>query len=140
MKDTVDKIFEETYILNKYRRKKMKKYKVWDCKIVIAGDSDTPSGFDAPPRRAAENIIEDYGFEVLANFSGWGGELDKHQLEIVNRDAGSKGGYEDVEIELEDETFMELAKMAHERDVTFNSLCNTMIKETLENLEAKKEA
>lgn len=62
------------------------KYKVWNCKIVIAGDSNTPLGFDSPPRMAAENAIEKAGFKVISNFSGWGGELDDVELEIVDRD------------------------------------------------------
>lgn len=140
MKDTVNKIFEDTYILNKYRRKKMEKYKVWDCKIVIAGDSDTPSGFDSPPRMAAEHAVESAGFEVLANFSGWGGKLDEDHIAILERMYEEKNKFEEVEIELEDEAFMALAKMAHEKDITFNELCNIVIKEKIEELESKKEA
>ena len=63
----------------------MSKYKVWDCKIVIDGDSDTPSGFDSPPRMAAENAIERAGFRVISNFSGWGGELIPEEEECVDR-------------------------------------------------------
>ena len=62
-----------------------KEYKVWDCKIVIAGDSDTPSGFDSPPRMAAEKAIEDAGFKVIANFSGWAGSLTEDEKETVER-------------------------------------------------------
>lgn len=65
----------------------MKEYKVWECKIVIARDSKTPLGFDSTPRMAAQNAIEKAGFEVISNFSGWGGKLDDIELDIVNRDA-----------------------------------------------------
>ncbi len=138
MKETVDKIFDDTYILNRYRRKNMKHYKVWDCKIVIAGDSDTPMGFDSPPRIAAEQAVEDAGFEVLANFSGWGGTLSKIEYDIVEEN--EKDNRENVEIDLDDKTFMELSKMAHERDITLNQLCNDIIKEMIDGLEVKKEA
>ena len=57
-----------------------KNYKVWTCKIVISADSELPSGFDFPPRMAAEQAIESEGFTVLMNSSGWGGELDEYDL------------------------------------------------------------
>jgi hypothetical protein len=41
---------------------KPKKYKVWDCKIVIDGNSKLPDGFDAVPRMAAQRAIEQAGF------------------------------------------------------------------------------
>lgn len=69
-----------------------KKYKVWTCKIVIA-DEETPSGFDSPPRMAAQEAIEAAGFEVLMNASGWGGTLTKADMEHINE---PKGKYPDV--------------------------------------------
>jgi len=60
------------------------KYKVWTCKIVVAGDSELPSGFDSPPRMAAEAAIEAAGFTVLMNASGWGGELDEHDIKYLS--------------------------------------------------------
>jgi len=113
----------------------MKDYKVWDCKIVIAGDSNTPMGFDAPPRRAAQKAIEDAGFEVLSNASGWGGTIDKYQrIELDGDD-----GMENVEVEFEDEDFIALAKMAHEKDITFNMLITEMLTSYIDEQEAKKE-
>ena len=62
-----------------------KTYKVWTCKIIIPGGSATPDGFDSPPRMAAEKAIEDAGFEVLINSSGWGGCLDEHDIAELER-------------------------------------------------------
>ena len=50
------------------------KNKIWDCKIIVSGDSKLPNGFDAPPRRAAINAIENSGIDILSCSSGWGGE------------------------------------------------------------------
>lgn len=38
----------------------------------------------------------------------------------------------EVEIDISDEMFMSLAKKAHERDVTFNQLCEDAIREMIE--------
>lgn len=38
----------------------------------------------------------------------------------------------DIEVDLNDSTFMQLAQIAHERDITFNQLCNEIIKEELD--------
>ena len=80
-----------------------KNLRVWTCKIVIEAD-ELPSGFDSPPRMAAENAIENAGFKVLMNSSGWGGTLsesDKKYLAERSRQdiyyAGVMGVPEDVE-------------------------------------------
>ena len=65
----------------------MTDYKVWTCKIVIAVDSELPDGFDSPPRMAAENAIENAGFKVLMNASGWGGSLSKSERDDLKRSA-----------------------------------------------------
>ena len=70
------------------------KYRVWTCKIVIAEGDDLPSGFDSPPRMAAENAIESAGFSVLMNSSGWGGTLDKHDIEYLK--TAEKQGRQEV--------------------------------------------
>jgi len=44
-------------------------------------------------------------------------------------------GFENVEIELSDYEFITLAKMAHEKDVTFNQFCNTVLREHISRLE-----
>ena len=63
----------------------MKEYKVWDCKIVVASEPGVPDGFDAVPRRAAIDAIEEKGIEVISCFSGWGGELTDIEIEIIER-------------------------------------------------------
>jgi hypothetical protein len=65
----------------------MARFKVWECKIVVAGDTIIPDGFDFPPRQAAIEAIEDGGIEVLSCFSGWGGVLTQTQAEIVKRNS-----------------------------------------------------
>lgn len=42
---------------------------------------------------------------------------------------------EEVEIEITDQEFLTLAKMAHERDMTFNELCNDLLRDFVENAE-----
>lgn len=44
---------------------------------------------------------------------------------------------EEVEVSIDDETFIKLAKMAHEKDITFNQLCNDIIREKMELEENK---
>ena len=115
-------------------------FKVWDCKIVIAGDSKIPNGFDAPPRMAAQEAIEDAGFEIISNFSGWGGILDGWQLEVANMDAASlkeskEEKMETIDIDISDETFLFLARTAHEQDITFNQLVINIITKKLKEEE-----
>ena len=61
-----------------------KNLRVWTCKIVVEGD--LPPGFDSPPRMAAEKAIEEAGFKVLMNSSGWGGSLTKSDEEYLSSD------------------------------------------------------
>jgi hypothetical protein len=148
-KETVNKINDETYILNKERMKmedykfmEGQDYKVWECKIVIAGDSNTPKGFDSVPKLAAEKAVEKAGFEVIANFSGWGGKLDENERSVVDRnwDAIIEENITDdrteesetITIDMEDIMFIELAKMAHEKDIPFNEMVNIALEEMFE--------
>jgi predicted DNA-binding ribbon-helix-helix protein len=39
---------------------------------------------------------------------------------------------EEIEIELSDKDFLVLAKLAHEKDITFNQLVNNILKEAME--------
>jgi hypothetical protein len=119
---------------------KNKDYKVWDCKIVIKGDCELPKGFDSPPRMAAEKAIERAGFEVLANFSGWGGEMNINQMEIVNEMMAKRAEEErNVEIDIEDKDLLRLSIMAHERDITLNDLINHLLKDYIDVIEEKKD-
>ncbi len=60
-----------------------KKYRVWECKIVVPMDAVLPNGFDFPPRRAAIETVEAHGIEVVSCFSGWGGSLDESELAVI---------------------------------------------------------
>ena len=44
-------------------------------------------------------------------------------------------GFEEVEIELTDQEFLTLAKMAHDKDITFNQLCNQVLREHIDKLD-----
>ena len=64
----------------------VKKYQVWECKIVVPADVNLPSGFDFPPRMAAQQAVLDAGIEIVEVLSGWGGTLYRTELEIVEED------------------------------------------------------
>ena len=68
----------------------MKELRVWTCKIVIEAE-ELPSGFDFPPRMAAQEAIEAAGFEVIMNASGWGGDLDESE-KLYLKENGYKRG------------------------------------------------
>lgn len=38
-------------------------------------------------------------------------------------------GYTTIQIELSDSEFLQLAKLAHEQNITFNKLCQNILKE-----------
>jgi hypothetical protein len=42
-----------------------------------------------------------------------------------------KKGYVAVDVYLSDETFLKIAKLAHEQDITFNQLCIEILKEQI---------
>jgi hypothetical protein len=44
----------------------------------------------------------------------------------------------DVEVDLDDATFLALAKMAHEQDVTFNQLANKILIEEMDRLDQEE--
>ena len=44
-----------------------------------------------------------------------------------------------VDIEIEDEDFMKIAREAHDRDITLNQLVNNVLRDSLKNLEYKFE-
>jgi hypothetical protein len=46
---------------------------------------------------------------------------------------------EEVEIDISDETFLNIAKLAHEKDITFNQMCRDIIKEAIEKEENSKD-
>ena len=62
---------------------KVMKYQVWTCKIIVPINAKLPWGFDAPPRQAAIEAIENADIEVISCFSGWGGEVDEAEKTII---------------------------------------------------------
>jgi len=67
-----------------------KKFKVWDCKILVPIDSELPSGFDSPPRQAAIKAVEAANIEVLACASGWGGTLTAEEQKFYDENVVTK--------------------------------------------------
>lgn len=49
----------------------------------------------------------------------------------------NKNFLETIDIELSDEEFLRLAKLAHEHDVTFNQLVNGLLRAHIEELKVK---
>jgi len=64
---------------------KTKKYRMWDCSIIV--DTDVvPEGFDLPPRQAAIQAIGVAGINIVSCSSGWGRKkLKPYEQEIVKR-------------------------------------------------------
>ena len=67
-----------------------KKFKIWDCKILVPIDAELPPGFDSPPRQAAIKAVEDAGIEVLACSSGWGGTLSEEESDFYENNIVKK--------------------------------------------------
>lgn len=49
-----------------------------------------------------------------------------------------KTDWKEIDIDLDNATFIMLAKEAHKRNITFNELCNIKIKEALEKIAKEK--
>lgn len=65
--------------------------KIWTCKIGEVVDAKVPSGGDLPMREAVQAAYRKLtGEEPEFCFSGWGGELDEIQREIIQGDSKSK--------------------------------------------------
>lgn len=68
-------------------KKEKKNFKVWTCKIGARWLADVPYGADGPMRCAIEKAFKEItGNNAEFCFSGWGGSLDKYELEIVEED------------------------------------------------------
>lgn len=50
----------------------------------------------------------------------------------------SDSTYETIELNLTDEEFLVLAKLAHERDITFNQLVNDILRDIISDLKSKE--
>lgn len=48
-------------------------------------------------------------------------------------------GHSEIEIDLTDEEFLQLARMAHERDITFNQMVELILSEAIEKLKKETE-
>lgn len=96
---------------------------------------------------AYARCIDDYNSELAEDLYYWVDEintsLDKKEDEIddLEFDDELAENEEDcdynnnVDIELEDHEFIVLSKIAHERDITFNQLCNDILREHLEKVD-----
>ena len=50
----------------------------------------------------------------------------------------SKKKYEEIPVDLTDEEFLVIAKMAHERDITFNKMVETILWNYINEIKSKK--
>jgi len=48
-----------------------------------------------------------------------------------------KEGYEDIPVDLTDEEFLAIAKMAHERDITFNKMVENILWSYIKDTKSK---
>jgi len=64
--------------------RRMKKQKIWECKIGECDNSNVPDGGDFPMREAiVETYIKITGKKPTFCFSGWGAELDEIERGVV---------------------------------------------------------
>ena len=42
--------------------------------------------------------------------------------------------YEEIDIDIDEQTFLAIALLAHENDITFNQMCNKILKKSMEKL------
>lgn len=55
-------------------------------------------------------------------------------IELANE---TGDGRSEIEIDLTDEEFLHLARMAHERDITFNQMVELILSEAIEKLKGE---
>ena len=60
-----------------------KRHKVWQCRVILDRDEKIPDGFDFPPRQAVKSVMEKYGLNPLAIYSGWGHDTTKSEKEYL---------------------------------------------------------
>ena len=67
-------------------------------------------------------------------------EMRRQELRITSAEPKKKPTEKvDIEIDISDDLFLKVAKAAHERDITINSMINNIIKDKLHNLDYKFE-
>lgn len=88
-----------------------------------------------------ENIDGELYFDLpdeLLNRLGW---QEGDDIKFVEQDGGfliKKVKYESVSLEIEDADLLKYMMFAHERNITFNELCETAIEEKLNELEKEE--
>jgi len=67
---------------------------------------------------------------------------DGDEIKFIEQECGgfllTKVKYESVSIDIDDEDLLKYMKFAHERNITFNELCQNAIKEKLNELEKEE--
>ena len=67
-------------------------------------------------------------------------EMRRQELRITSAETKKKPTEKvDIEIDISDDLFLKVAKAAHERDITINSMINNIIKDKLHDLDYKFE-
>ena len=67
-------------------------------------------------------------------------EMRRQELRITSTEPKKKPTEKvDIEIDISDDLFLKVAKAAHERDITINSMINNIIKDKLHDLDYKFE-
>ena len=116
MEQTVDKIFDDTYILNyildKNRRKKMED----DGRENVEIDLDDKTFMELARMAHEKRLTLNDFFNIM---------LKEYMDEL-----------ETIEIEIADDDFILIAKEAHENDITFNSQAVKILKEAIEKNES----
>ena len=67
-------------------------------------------------------------------------EMQRQELRITSAEPKKKPTEKvDIEIDISDDLFLKVAKAAHERDITINTMINNIIKDKLHDLDYKFE-
>ena len=67
-------------------------------------------------------------------------EMRRQELRITSAETKKKPTEKvDIEIDISDDLFLKVAKAAHERDITINTMINNIIKDKLHDLDYKFE-
>ncbi|USL89981.1 hypothetical protein [Vibrio phage vB_VpaS_CHI] len=61
----------------------MKRFNVWECKLVIPEDTELPNGADNPFRKAVLQVAKDLDLPVEGCLSGWGGSLTRSERDAM---------------------------------------------------------
>ena len=88
-----------------------------DIEMTIPNEADTHDLCDA--------------FKCFLQASGY--PLDFRD-EIIIKEYEEEQPMETVDIDLSEEQFTKIAEMAHEQDITFNDMCNQILREQLSKL------